>query len=302
MKIKLKGTLRMEQITVHTLLIIGILSFIASIVLEMGLIEIGTDKEPFSLLQSSFLTNVTLGLSASSMISYVSLIFQYRTSKKAQIYPVISALKIISKRYHYIYFLINFYAEKIGKDIYQQHTLSHEIFWQELSVLREVQGLEEMISNVIPNNYEASEFESKKVERLNHIIKKNISYNLSIIKIFCQVILPEEKIDGDKPDVWFCRGLGSISSLQKQTHEIISKGYRKDLYRLLLSTVESTYSIQEFESACEFLPNRIRGDYILPDWEDAFSDFRLDTDKMLLGTKIATDISKIRKRSSSLPE
>lgn len=180
MKIKGKGVLRTEQITCRVLVFISAIAFALCIVMEYCFPLFINDFycEFFHL---DFLKNVMLGISGSSIISFICIIFPYLKKKKDFIKNIISQMESIFVCYLNIY-------EQMGEEIKKDDA---ETYGFEIKLYKAAQELLEKIELFVID-YRKFDWESKDIFNLIIFLGNNVTINLQAVKQIVSWMVPEE--------------------------------------------------------------------------------------------------------------
>ena len=284
MKVKLIKTLRIEQITLRLLLLIGVLAFMFSVFLEIGVKEF-VCQFIYERFHIDYVINIMLGISASSMISFISLIFPYMGRKNKQIEYIISLLNQIYE--HYLEIYVNISQEHIKGDYsFEKH------------LLEKIDELERMIKTA-RIEYEKAEFTSATIVEINQVLKKKMLRNLSVIRVFCSFILLFEEVEKEKISDNDNLGL-------HVSKDIIMKRAEKDLYKCLLEMMDSNFTIKELVGVYQFIlePDNTYKylDNKFKDIQNAYEEMAILQLDLGLRLKIQDEIIEIRRKHETLYE
>lgn len=280
MKVRLIKSLRIEQISLRILLFTSILAFVFSVFLEIGVKEF-VCQAIYQKFHINYIINIMLGISASSCISFVSLVFPYLDRKNKQIEKVVVLLNQIYEQYTELYIII---SQECTKEDYSF----------ERHILEEIGELERRIS-IVQLEYERAEFISDTITEINRNLKKKMLRSLSVIKVFCSHILMYEEIRKEK--------LVKENNIELEiTKDVIMKRADSDLYKCLLEMVDSIFSIKELadiyrdilsvDNTYKYLENKIL------DIQNAYDEMENLNLDLGLRIKIQSKIVEIRRNHS----
>ncbi|MCM1061232.1 MAG: hypothetical protein NC452_13225 [Eubacterium sp.] len=180
MKIKGKGVLRTEQITCRVLVFISAIAFALCIVMEYCFPFFINDfySEFFHL---DFLKNVMLGISGSSIISFICIIFPYLEKRNKIIKKIYSQISSIFVCYLNIY-------EQIGEEIKKDNA---ETYGFEIKLYKATQELLEKI-DLFKIDYSKFDWSSKDIDHFIYFLTDDVVTNLKAVKHMVSFIVPKE--------------------------------------------------------------------------------------------------------------
>lgn len=242
MRIKGKGVLRTEQITCRVLVFISAIAFALCIVMEYCF-PLFINDFYCELLHLDFLKNVMLGISGSSIISFICIIFPYLKKRKDFTMTISSHIESIFLCYLDIY---NDLVSVSTRDIVIKKD-DVDTYGFELKLYKAAQELLEKL-NLFVVDYMNSDWLSQDVDNLIRFLKRNIEINLNAIKCAMSCMVPEEY--NNNP-------LDISEDLKK---DFVIKRSEKDVSILILKEMNEILKLEEFKQY--FKPFNLREDTV----------------------------------------
>lgn len=287
MKIQLRKTLKNEQITLRVLLIIGILAFAFSLILEIC-IKPSICKSLLETLHIDYINNIMLGITGSSIISYLSLVFTFNYRKNMQIDSIVFMLKQIYSQYLEIYLSI---LNKSNTEKKTDNYFFEETLFSKVNILlRKIDEENEL--------YSTSDFTSDVIEKINEVLEQKLTLNLLAVKEFCSfMLLQENNISENEADFLF---------RQSKLKDIITKRAERDCYGTLLEIIESIYTLKSLgEMFSKINPEDKLYEYNIEKFKDIgndLKDLRYLEMAFAVRIKITNEITKIKEKHNVLYE
>lgn len=227
MKIKLKGELKTEQVALKVLCAVGIITFCLSLLVEF-IIKHFICKAMYQSFHFDYISNILLGITGSSVISYLSLIFQHRGRRNIQETNIASILTKICTDYTSIYDIIYYKANT---------TILENDYHLEKMLLENANNLGKLIdeANIL---YQNSDFTSYDIENIFNVLQNHIAFNLTSIKEFCVMIFSYNAEHNENTT-------NSFFNIEDINRAIITRAER-EYYQFLLKLMEDKYSIDDF--------------------------------------------------------
>lgn len=206
------NALKIEQTTLHVLLSVGIVALLLSFFLEFFLKNYLTETF-FTKYHFEYISTLFLGVSASSIIAYINLIFQYNNKLKDQVNGVVNLLIEIHHKYSLL-------CESIlGKT---REPTKNDSYTLEKYLIDSVKEIKESIT-AVDNLYKSSEFSAIEIDSLVNNLKYDLKLTLSKVDLVCSTILSLEGISIEEAD---CR-----------ERSVILKRAERDYYELLAKQI-----------------------------------------------------------------
>lgn len=184
-KVKLKNGLRTEQKVVRFLIGISVISLILSALVELF-------SEPDFPTHWDYIKNILLGISGSSIISFVCVILPYRRNVSAQISNIIE--KLIDIYIFYLKYHLYFKRLSSGENVSDNYVTDIEIY-------KDVDKISKKINN-LSKEYNNSDFDSDNIANIINMLNDDMLSWLYIVKNFYEVLLCKI-IEKDDEDILF---------------------------------------------------------------------------------------------------
>lgn len=266
LNVKVKNSLKTELKVIKILISISIIAFALSIVIEFLITSPNTPTH------WDYLNNILLGVSGSSIISFLCLLFPYLRNKSNQINYITNTLKEI-----YVFYLEkHFYFKRLSNGENPSETYAVDLI-----IYEEIDVIIEKVNSVI-EKYNTADFYSDEFEEIKKMLETKMLNVLTAIKRLYIFILPK--------DIRDC-GFGLSHDKEKDYQYKLKQ---QDYFNLLIETIDNILSeenikilfskinISDFDVINEHLRNQISNVFESKDILDEKIESNAHLEKMSL--------------------
>lgn len=222
LKINYKNNLKEEYCVIKWLIGISIIAFMISIIFEFFPVSILKDTKLYFIgVHFNYFTNILLGISASSVISLIGLMFPFKTKRDKQINCIIDKLRNIYIQYIEINYY--FYRESTGE-------LKNDTYNSDKIILNNVLNLKNDINDVILE-YSTVDFTSEYIEKILDTLDSKLLLCIDVIERFYLITIKSSNDEDDDKE-----------------KDIIEKNAEQDYFKVLYKTLDSIVQLNEFKS------------------------------------------------------
>lgn len=220
MKIKFKNSLRDERNTICFLIAVSIISFLMSVFLEY-ILPVLISEEIYGRLHGGFLTNLALGISGSSIVSFLAIVFPFVDKKNKQYNYINEKLKNVYNEYSVLYSYIILKSESDKEQ-------------SDFDISEGIKNVQDSI-NVLITEYGSLDIKLESIDKIISILTNNIQIILGMLETwveYLQVLSECSKIYTRQEQI--------------QREEYINKCAEKDWYSYIVKEIDGVYPFNTF--------------------------------------------------------